>query len=230
MTHWIIGLWSNRTFEVGSLLSQQPTQILPSDSLNCHLSIWKIYTARWHQGKELDLSPMYCNYTETKIVIVKTSIFTINAINLKITCHGHPTNKAKNLTMTYLYPIQNCFQLFLIPPPHPPKNAHYLPVLLQVNFQMLKLAFPVSTSSSLSPLSTFTHWVLLLSYQWATKVIYTRLTFCLGQFTEGFHRPNVTQSNPTSDWASVHCLQNWCEQMIPHSTPRYFLVEGFKNL
>lgn len=155
MTHWIIGLWSNRTFEVGSLLSQQPTQILPSDSLNCHLSIWKIYTARWHQGKELDLSPMYCNYTETKIVIVKTSIFTINAINLKITC-GHPANKAKNLTMTYLYPIQNCFQLFLIPPP-PQKNAHYLPVLLQVNFQMLKLAFPVSTSSSLSPLSTFTH-------------------------------------------------------------------------
>lgn len=99
---------------------------------------------------------MYCNYTETKIFIVKTSIFTINAINLKITCHGHPTNKAKNLTMTYSYPIQNCFQLFLIPPP-PKKNAHYLPVLLQVNFQMLKLAFPVSTSSSLSPLSTFTH-------------------------------------------------------------------------
>lgn len=117
MTHWIIGLWSNRTFEVGSLLSQQPTQILPSDILNCHLSIWKIYRARWHQGKELNFSPMYCNYTETKIVIVKTSIFTINAINLKITCHGHPTNKAKNLTMTYLYPIQNCFQLFLIPPP-----------------------------------------------------------------------------------------------------------------
>lgn len=51
---------------------------------------------------------MYCNYTETKIFIVKTSIFTINAINLKITC-GHPANKAKNLTMTYLYPIQNCF-------------------------------------------------------------------------------------------------------------------------
>lgn len=112
--------------------------------------------------------------------------------------------------------ISNSKLLSIIPypPPHPPKNAHYLPVLLQVNFQMLKLAFPVSTSSSLSPLSTFTHWVLLLSYQWATKVIYTRLTFCLGQFTEGFHRPNVTQSNPTSDWASVHCLQNWCEQMI----------------
>lgn len=116
MTHWIIGLWSNRTFEVGSLLSQQPTQILPSDSLNCHLSIWKIYTARWHQGKELDLSPMYCNYTETKIFIVKTSIFTINAINLKITC-GHPANKAKNLTMTYLYQIPNFFQLFLSRPP-----------------------------------------------------------------------------------------------------------------
>lgn len=108
MTHWIIGLWSNHTFEVGSLLSQQPTQILPSDILNCHLSIWKIYTARWLQGKELNFSPMYCNYTETKIFIVKTSIFTINAINLKITC-GHPANKAKNLTMTYLYPIQNCF-------------------------------------------------------------------------------------------------------------------------
>lgn len=109
--------------------------------------------------------------------------------------------------------ISNSKLLSIIPypPPHPPKNAHYLPVLLQVNFQMLTLAFPVSTSSSLSPLSTFTHWVLLLSYQWAyTKVIYTRF----GQFTEGFHRPNVTQSNPTSDWASVHCLQNWCEQMI----------------
>lgn len=53
----------------------------------------------------------------TKIFIVKTSIFTINAINLKITCHGHPTNKAKNLTMTYLYQIQNFFQLFLSRPP-----------------------------------------------------------------------------------------------------------------
>lgn len=156
MTHWIIGLWSNRTFEVGSLLSQQPTQILPSDSLNCHLSIWKIYTARWHQGKELDLSPMYCNYTETKIFIVKTSIFTINAINLKITC-GHPANKAKNLTMTYFYQIQNFFQLFLSRPPPQKKRPTIYQFFCQVNFQMLKLAFPVSTSSSLSPLLTFTH-------------------------------------------------------------------------
>lgn len=93
-----------------------------------------------------------------QIIIVKTSIFTINAINLEITC-GHPANKAKNLTMTYLYPIQNCFWLFLNyqPPPPPKKRPTIYQFFCQVNFQMLKLAFPVSTSSSLSPLSTFTH-------------------------------------------------------------------------
>lgn len=111
-----------------------------------------------------------------------------------------------NLNMTYLYPIQNCFQ-----PPSPPKKKPTIyQFFCQVNFQLFQsLLFPVCHHFRLS------HTELILSYQWATKVIYTRLTFCLGQFTEGFHRPNVTQNNP-QQWLGL-CTKPWADD--PQYTP-----------
>lgn len=107
MTHWFIGLWSNHMITIFSTRTNPTPWFI---KLSSYKYLKNMYTARWHQVKELDFSPMWSTvhqitlnpvnmginfYKNLKIIVENTIIFTINAINFKITC-VQPANNPKS--------------------------------------------------------------------------------------------------------------------------------------